>query len=116
MKTKRFRLPAAAVALAAVVLLIVYIIYPERTARGLVITYPFENTVFPADIASQTFVWNDIEQETGEWLIEAESGGKPLAGPLKVREKYWQPTPEEWAALKAAGVEEKIMVTVSRNL
>lgn len=114
MKTKRFRLQAAAVALAAVVLLIVYIIYPERTARGLVITYPFENTVFPADIASQSFVWNDMEQEAGEWLIEAESGEKPLVGPLKVREKYWQPTPEEWDALKAAGQDEKILVTVSR--
>ncbi len=114
MKTKRFRLLVMAFALTAVVFLIIYIILPARTADGLAMTYPYEKTVFPADIASQTFVWNDADPEAAEWQVKAATGGRIIAGPLNVRERYWQPTPEEWATLRAAGPGEEISLTVNR--
>jgi hypothetical protein len=68
---------------------------------GLTITSPYDNTLFPADIASPTITWIDRQALARRWLISLKfsSGRKPMF--VLVAKTSWTPDGETWEAIKA---------------
>ncbi len=69
---------------------------------GLTITLPYDDTVFPADIASPLFVWEDQNPEIQKWKVEIVAGDHSLSGPHMVTGKAWRPSREEWKSITSS--------------
>jgi len=76
------------------------------------ITYPFEGSVFPPDIAEPTFRWRDASTETDAWqvTIEFADGEAPLVAECGARE--WTPSPDQWREMQSRSVELPAVLTV----
>jgi tetratricopeptide (TPR) repeat protein len=63
------------------------------------ILYPYDGTVFPADMAPPTFRFDDEDSASG-WLVEVafEEGGTPLK--FEIDTLDWTPTSAEWETIK----------------
>ena len=85
---------------------------PSVDANLLKIEYPFNNTIFPTDIAAPTFKWRD-EVSVSKWRIELEfNDGKP---PLIISstKNQWQPESKAWIDIKQRSMENSSELTVS---
>lgn len=75
-------------------------VYKAGAAYGeLDITYPLDETVFPAEIAAPTFCWNDRSKASDAWLltIRLSDGSRMIFPSLATR---WTPSDEQWATIK----------------
>jgi len=77
----------------------------------LTITYPRENTLFPAEIIPPTIKWKDESERSDTWLLLAVRGGKvevsEFAGDGEIK-----PTPESWKKIKRISREKPIKLVV----
>lgn len=77
----------------------------------LEITCPLDETLFPPEIASPTFCWNDASQNSDAWLvaIQFSDGGHTSFPSLTTQ---WTPTDEQWATIKNRSLGTTAEVTV----
>ncbi len=69
---------------------------------GLTITYPFDGTVFPPEIAAPVIVWQDAGSASKHWLIIVEFRSR-LSSPIYalVDKQHWMPDKTIWEIIKA---------------
>jgi len=70
-----------------------------RASVRLTITYPFDGSVFPPEIAPPTFRWTD-PSPAEVWLVAVRfrDGGPPILG--RTHRPQWTPDTERWNAIK----------------
>ena len=78
----------------------------------LTITYPKNNTLFPPEIASSTFLWDDPNDEVDTWLIMVETDNKIQFISKFVNEKRWKPDSTEWEKIKNIAREKDAFVNI----
>jgi tetratricopeptide (TPR) repeat protein len=85
---------------------------PGQDRGNLEITYPLDETVFPAEIAEPTFRWRDPHPEADGWcvLIEFADGTQPIKA--FTRTSQWTPSPQQWSDVTARSVGRPARVTV----
>lgn len=71
---------------------------------GLSITYPYHESVFPPEIASPTFIWEDVNSASKRWLVVVKfnSGQEPVVAFLS--QKRWTPEKDVWEIIKSNSV------------
>ncbi len=71
---------------------------PERS--GLTIVYPFDEAVFPPDIAPPTFRWQDADPACDTWRIRLHFQDGLPALQAVAREDRWCPDATTWETIK----------------
>ncbi len=113
----------AAVVVAAVVLIVVYLHRPRiadilAAYQGptqypqLMIEYPLDEALFPPEIVPPKFRWKDYDSRSDTWLvtIEFQDGNKRINS--LVRNPQWVPKATVWDAIKRRSLEKEAKVTV----
>ncbi len=72
----------------------------SESETKIVISYPFNNTIFPPDMSSApTFIWNGSLFKCSEWNVYiADSSGNSIST-AKVENTFWKPDKLVWNAL-----------------
>ena len=81
--------------------------YPE-----LEILQPCDGSIFPQDIASPTFVWEDRYLHSKMWLILVDPGeeGQPIY--ILTDQNTWTPNRDVWEAIKDSSTEKKVDIRI----
>ena len=66
----------------------------------ITISYPLENSVFPADIASPTFIWEDSDSDMDEWIVLIQTEDKNIFTSDFLNENKWKPDSTDWENIK----------------
>lgn len=79
---------------------------------GVTIAYPYDETLFPPEIAAPTFLWKDASRTITQWLVEIafEKRDHILA---VSRVPQWTPSREIWEAIKIGSIAFPATVTIS---
>ncbi|NQT68716.1 MAG: PD40 domain-containing protein [Desulfobacteraceae bacterium] len=79
---------------------------------GLTITYPFDGTVFPPEIAAPVIVWQDAGSASKHWLIIVEFRSRLSPIYALVDKQHWMPDKTIWEIIKANSVHGAAKITV----
>lgn len=79
---------------------------------GLSISYPYMESVFPAEIAAPTFIWKDTNSASNNWLIVVEFKNGQESIYALVYEKKWLPSKHLWEKIKSNSVHFPVEVTI----
>ena len=79
---------------------------------GLSISYPYMGSVFPADIAAPTFIWQDTNPDANNWIIVIEFKNGKESIYLLAYEKKWLPSKELWEKMKSNSAHFPVEVTI----
>ncbi len=113
-RNTRITRPAIIGIAAAVVVLagILFALLSAGPKQELTIVYPYDQSLFPPEIAPTTFVWNDHLSGAAKWKvrIDFEDGGKPVVGYSDTTE--WTPSAKVWESVKKRSLEKKATVTI----
>jgi tetratricopeptide (TPR) repeat protein len=81
--------------------------------NGLTILYPFDETVFPPDIAPPTFRWRGPSSPACDtWEIRMTFSDNPAPLPFTVRVPQWMPDSSTWESIKRRSRERPVHVEV----
>ena len=105
----------AIVGIIAVVTILIGIFFSLRSAgtkREVTILYPYDQSLFPPEIAPTTFIWKDPLSGASKWKIriDFQDGGKPVIG--YADSMAWTPSPAVWESVKKRSLEKKATVTI----
>ena len=78
----------------------------------LIITNPYDNSLFPLDIASPTFSWRDDDADALRWFITVSFEGSPHAIYVVTGRTEWTPHRELWEIIKANSLNRSSRVTI----
>src|SRR3989339_264288 len=80
--------------------------------KKFTIVYPYDESIFPADIAPPTFWWED-KTGANTWIIQIEfqNNSNPLK--FKTSSKKWTPERNIWEIIKKQSIEKTAKVTVT---
>jgi tetratricopeptide (TPR) repeat protein len=67
--------------------------------KELKISYPSDKTIFPPDIASPTFIWNNEDADT--WQVIIENDDKLIADSKILKDSRWSPDSKIWEKIKS---------------
>ncbi len=83
---------------------ILYVVLPGFSVKELSVTYPFDGTLFPPDIAPPTVIWDD-ESSADTWTIRIEF--QDTNDPLEVQTTLmkWTPERDMWESIKKRSLE-----------
>ncbi|MDT8301841.1 MAG: tetratricopeptide repeat protein [Sedimentisphaerales bacterium] len=78
----------------------------------LTISYPLDETLFPPDIVSPTFQWEDDNSKSNMWLISIRFRDSDIPMNFITHESEWSPRPQQWEAIKKRSLEQDAHVTI----
>ncbi len=84
----------------------------EINYSGLEILYPLDETLFPPDIASPTFRWEDSNPNSGIWLIIVKFQDDDGRMTFLAQSNEWTPGAKEWETIKKRSLEKDAQVTI----
>ncbi len=79
---------------------------------GLSIICPYDETVFPPEIAAPEFTWQDKNDESERWLIVVRFRNRRTPVYALVHGKSWTPPRTTWEIIKANSVAKPATVTI----
>jgi len=79
----------------------------------LEIAYPLNETLFPPEIVSPNFVWEDDTAEVSQWQIQFRFSDQSDALSYTVKQSNWQPTEKDWSVIKHLSTAHDALVTVT---
>ena len=84
---------------------------PDHAYPPLQITYPFDQAVFPPEIAAPTVRWTDDASGADCWAVHVTFGDEGALSAL-VHDAAWTPSDAQWADIQRRSVEHDATVTV----
>ncbi|MEP0202188.1 MAG: tetratricopeptide repeat protein [Halioglobus sp.] len=86
---------------------------PVTSTGNLEITYPLDETLFPPEIVSPTFIWKDETAGVDRWnvLLQFENVENPLR--FSTTERKWQPSEVDWSKIKLQSTAHNAEVAIS---
>jgi len=108
-KSKKISIVAASIFVCVGIL---YFVVPNFSVEELSIKYPYDNSLFPPEIAPAKFCWNDSTSGADLWniIIEFKDGGEPVTGYTDTME--WIPESDKWETVKTRSLEKQATVTI----
>jgi tetratricopeptide (TPR) repeat protein len=79
---------------------------------GIQITYPLNQTIFPPEISSPTFYWNDTSGNSNIWNVFITNKKNDIIISGKVKEAVWCPDSVDWLKMKQSGSDHIFFFTV----
>ncbi|MBN1116526.1 MAG: tetratricopeptide repeat protein [Bacteroidales bacterium] len=87
----------------------------EIESKGIKITYPFNTTIFPPEIFSPNFEWNDSISGSKEWTVFISDTSGNIIISSKSTENKWKPEQTDWEQLKINSSSKYYQFTVIAN-
>ena len=84
----------------------------EAEYSGLTILYPSDETLFPPEIVSPTFRWEDDRSGSDSWLVTIKFQDSSGRMNFVTSQQQWKPKLQEWEAIKKRCLEKEAEVTV----
>ena len=81
--------------------------------KELHVTYPYDNALFPPEIAAPTVIWNDKNIAVDEWMIVISFSDSETVFCSFSSEKRWQPEKTLWDKIKVFSQKSTALITVS---
>jgi tetratricopeptide (TPR) repeat protein len=78
---------------------------------NLTINYPLDETLFPPEIVSPTFRWND-DSGSDTWLVNISFQDGKAGMNVLANEPKWIPEPRQWQSIKNRSLEKDAEVTI----
>ncbi|MEM9055833.1 MAG: tetratricopeptide repeat protein [Pseudomonadota bacterium] len=85
--------------------------FPASASGELVVTYPFDEALFPPDIAAPTFTWEDRTENVQAWRVLLRYGNGEVQH-FAAAAREWRPSGEAWEAIKRRTVDEAAQVAI----
>ena len=79
---------------------------------GLLITYPFNEAVFPPEIAAPVITWDDTNTASKNWLVMVEFNSQHVPVYTFADKHYWEPNKPTWEIIKSNSVHGSAKITV----
>ena len=80
--------------------------------KNLTIRYPLNETVFPPEIISPTFDWEDTGSKSNRWLVTIKFQDNSDRINILLDESQWTPESEQWELIKKRSLEKQAVVTI----
>ncbi|MFC1512143.1 tetratricopeptide repeat protein [Candidatus Latescibacterota bacterium] len=92
---------------------ILYVFMPGFSVQELSVTYPFDGTLFPPEIAPPTVIWDDTASGASIWnvLIEFQDADDPVEVEISAME--WTPRSDMWESIKKRSLEKTARLTIT---
>ncbi len=84
----------------------------ERMPGKLAITYPWEGSLFPPDIAAPTFFWEDSTGDAKHWCVFICSDSLKNLFVFNTDRNQWSPDSLRWEKIKHEGSERNLLVAI----
>jgi len=84
----------------------------DQAPTALTISYPFDGSLFPRDIAAPTVRWEDSRSDATAWSLQLRFGDSGDDIEVTTAEPRWTPSAARWALIKARTLETKAVLTV----
>ena len=84
----------------------------DEQLDGLTIHYPLDGTVFPPEIASPTFRWEETRPNVDAWLVQLDFQDGKETMRFSSRFPEWTPSDDQWQAIKRRMSEKPANVAV----
>ena len=94
-------------------ILLLYICIPGFFPKELTIVYPFDETLFPRDIASPTIRWEDTKSGVHNWIVSLEFQGIEESLQILTDSPEWTPDRDMWELIKDRSLEKTAKLTIS---
>jgi tetratricopeptide (TPR) repeat protein/roadblock/LC7 domain-containing protein len=95
----RIAVPVAVV----LVFIVVKLVFFGGKQETITILYPFNETVYPADMAAPSFAWEEKNPDVHKWTLSLTTKDAPLVEDLQVSEAHWKPSEELWSSVIKGG-------------
>jgi hypothetical protein len=84
----------------------------SHSGGSLLITYPYNGSIFPPEIASPTITWTDEDPRSRFWLVsfKFEDGRKPVF--ILTNQRSWMPEKKTWEIIKDHSKEKPAILSV----
>lgn len=115
---KYFFIGANVVGIAVAMVMLVAFAMPDDAIEGILadydeevkydeieVTYPFDKTLFPPDIAPPTFHWKDEKSGADSWLIAFKFQDDSKRMSFLADKQEWTPAMEDWEVIKKLSME-----------
>ena len=79
---------------------------------GLLITYPFNEAVFPPEITAPVITWDDTNTASKNWLVMVEFSSQHIPVYTLADKHYWEPEKPTWEIIKSNSVHGSAKITV----
>jgi len=79
---------------------------------SLTIRYPLNETLFPPEIVSPTFHWEDANSTSDTWLITIKFQDEQGSMNSIIHESQWTPKTDDWETIKKRSMEKQALVTI----
>ena len=86
--------------------------HPQAFYRMLTIAYPFNESIFPPEIAAPTFKWIEKESDIRYWLVMVTFGGRQKPLYILCNKPQWTPVKEIWELMKQNSVQDPAQITI----
>ncbi len=83
-------------------------------SKDLKILYPYNETVFPKDMAPPAFAWEDDDLQEKNWQITLKTDQSKIIFKTEVSEKFWRPPTEVWDSIIGSR-NENYVVTIRKK-
>ncbi len=80
--------------------------------RSLAICYPLNETLFPPEITSPTFLWEDSSSTSDTWLITIKFLDDQGNMNFIAQESRWTPKTDDWETIKQRSLERQALVII----
>lgn len=84
----------------------------DKSFKSLIISYPFNNSVFPADITAPEFVWQDPNENIKRWKVTVSVSELELLT-TETSTMNWRPSEKEWKLIKEKSSGSKVRIFIS---
>jgi tetratricopeptide (TPR) repeat protein len=85
---------------------------PKTSYTGINIIYPQNNTLFPPEIASPTFSWNENDNSSSSWIVIADIDGKIEYSSELLTTNKWKADSSDWEQLKRLSKEKDLRISI----
>jgi hypothetical protein len=84
----------------------------EKPYQEIAITYPYDNAIFPPEIAAPTIIWQDSNVNVNDWLLIISFPDSANTLYALSRERGWQPDRRAWEIIKENSKEAIASITI----
>jgi hypothetical protein len=85
---------------------------PTNSYQELKILYPYNDSIFPPEIAAPTFEWADGNDDRAQWLVMVTFDGRHKPFYILFDSTRWTPRKEIWESIKEYSIQGPALITV----
>ena len=86
--------------------------FERNPAKGLVIAYPLNGTIFPPELVAPTFRWNDARTTDNTWVIAVGFDNFNKHWEFRVHKQFWRPDKALWESIKKLSIDYAAHITI----